>query len=154
MWAFAVRLCRAQSDAEDLFQEAWSKMHRARATYARGTSPLCWCFAVLRSTHIDSLRRKKRRIETQDGAEIDDVSAGDAHSPEAAANARQTLDRFERALSALPAIHREAWVLTHEQGLSIADAAAVLGTTGTAVKLRVHRAASALREALGVTANG
>jgi RNA polymerase sigma-70 factor (ECF subfamily) len=61
---------------------------------------------------------------------------------------RDTHARFLRALDTMPAQHRRAWSLTHEDGLSIVEAARVLRTTGTAVKLRVHRAARSLREAL------
>jgi RNA polymerase sigma-70 factor (ECF subfamily) len=48
----------------------------------------------------------------------------------------------------LPEAYREAIQLTKVSGLSMQEAAAVLGTTPTAVKLRVHRGYVALRKAL------
>jgi hypothetical protein len=48
-------------------------------------------------------------------------------------------EALERALDGLPEGYREAIQLTKSAGLSIAEAAEVLGTTETAVKLRIHR---------------
>ena len=42
-----------------------------------------------------------------------------------------------------------AFELTKKEGLSVREAAEVLGTTVTAVKLRAHRAYVALRASLG-----
>ena len=42
-----------------------------------------------------------------------------------------------------------AFELVKQEGLSMAEAAAVLGTTVSAVKLRAHRAYEALRRVLG-----
>ena len=63
------------------------------------------------------------------------------------------VQRLARALEAelerLPESHRAAFELIKNEGLSIREAAEVLGATPTAVKLRAHRAYAALRAALG-----
>jgi RNA polymerase sigma-70 factor (ECF subfamily) len=55
----------------------------------------------------------------------------------------------ERELLRLPEAQRVAFELVKKDGLSMKEAAQVLGTTVTAIKLRAHRAYVALREALG-----
>ena len=55
---------------------------------------------------------------------------------------------MERALAALSAPQRAAFELVKGDGLSLVEAAAILGTTVTGVKLRTHRAYAALRLAL------
>jgi RNA polymerase sigma-70 factor (ECF subfamily) len=55
---------------------------------------------------------------------------------------------LEQALDTLPEAYREAIQLTKISGLSIAEAAAVLGASETAVKLRVHRGYNLLRKEL------
>jgi RNA polymerase sigma-70 factor (ECF subfamily) len=52
-------------------------------------------------------------------------------------------------LAKLPETQRVAFELLKQEGLSVAEAAQVLGTTPAAVKLRAHRAYEALRRALG-----
>jgi RNA polymerase sigma-70 factor (ECF subfamily) len=49
----------------------------------------------------------------------------------------------------MPESQRAAFELIKQEGLSLVEAAAVLGTTVAAVKLRAHRAYEKLREALG-----
>jgi RNA polymerase sigma-70 factor (ECF subfamily) len=48
----------------------------------------------------------------------------------------------------MPEAHRVAYILVRQEGLSVAEAAEVVGTTPTAMKLRAHRAYEALRAAL------
>jgi len=54
----------------------------------------------------------------------------------------------------LPETQRVAFELVKEEGLSLAEAAQVLGTTVSAVKLRAHRAYEALRAVLGDVIDG
>ena len=54
----------------------------------------------------------------------------------------------ERALAALPAEKREAFVLKHVEGMSYEEMAAVTGARIPTLKMRVHRAREALLEAL------
>jgi len=57
-------------------------------------------------------------------------------------------------LAKLPQSQRQAFELIKNEGLSVAEAAQVLGTTVAAVKLRAHRAYEALRGALGDAIGG
>jgi RNA polymerase sigma-70 factor (ECF subfamily) len=79
------------------------------------------------------------------------VSAGarSVEPPDQLAVAHQLAERLATALARLPESQRTAFTLTRQNGLSIAEAAEVLGTTSMAVKLRCHRAAQALRAQLG-----
>jgi RNA polymerase sigma-70 factor (ECF subfamily) len=79
---------------------------------------------------------------------VDPVTGPEADS-EQAAIARETAALVESVLAGLPPAQREAFVLLRYEGMSIQEAAEVLGSTPTAVKLRAFRAYEALREALG-----
>ncbi|HSO39243.1 MAG TPA: sigma factor-like helix-turn-helix DNA-binding protein, partial [Labilithrix sp.] len=68
--------------------------------------------------------------------------------PEALAISRQDAERANDELERMPESHRTAYLLVRHEGLSVAQAAAVVGTTPTALKLRAHRAYEALRGAL------
>jgi RNA polymerase sigma-70 factor (ECF subfamily) len=69
------------------------------------------------------------------------------HAGEMAVRVQVVLDR-------LPSSQRAAFELIKQEGLSVAEAAEVLGTTVAAVKLRAHRAYEALRQALGELETG
>ena len=61
---------------------------------------------------------------------------------------RELRGRIDDAVLGLPDTLRAAFVLRDIEGLSTAEAASVLGITETALKVRLHRARLALREAL------
>lgn len=154
LYAFCLRLTARKSDAEDVLQDAFLRLHRARATYVAGSTALHWAYAIARSAYLDRLRKKKRRPEDLVETETFEAMAayssfGDRFaSPEAQAQAEELMVVVQRVVAALPENQRTAFVLLKEEGLSVADAAAVLGTTSMAVKLRAHRAYEAIRAAL------
>jgi RNA polymerase sigma-70 factor (ECF subfamily) len=138
---YLIRFTRNQERAEDLLQVTFAKVYRARASYIRGAPLLPWVFAIARRTFLDERRRFKSRPE--------DLSIdGTLPEPTPDAAAKDLTDALETALARLPEKYREAIVLTKITGLSVAEAAQVLGTTPTAVKLRVHRGYKELRQHL------
>jgi len=147
--AYLTRMCGSPTVADDLVQETFLRMHRARATFAAGGAVLPWAYAIARNVHIDHARSSKlrstERLPSDPGLELSDTSGGDAESAAIAAEAARVV---ERVLASLPAAQREAFVLIRYEGLRVEDAAAIVGATQTAVKLRAFRAYEALRAAL------
>jgi RNA polymerase sigma-70 factor, ECF subfamily len=153
LYRFCLRLTTRQPEADDAFQETLLRIHRARATYLKGANTMHWAFAIARSVYLDRLRYRRRRPEdlgsANDAAEQERLYADDRDSPEAAARARDLLGVLARELSRMSEKNRVAYVLLKEEGLSVREAAAVLGTTAPVVRQRAHRAYEQLRTALG-----
>jgi len=147
--SYLLRMTRSTSVADDLVQETFLRMHRARATFAPGAAVVPWAYAIARNVYTDHARASKHRdterLPTDPGPDALGRAAPDG---EAEAIAAETARVVESVLESLPAAQREAFVLLRYEGLSVQDAAAVLGTTATAVKLRAFRAYEALRAAL------
>lgn len=147
--AFLTRMTGSPTLADDLVQETFLRMHRARATFVAGGAVLPWAYAIARNVHLDHGRssrlRKTERLPSDPGLEPEDPGATDAESAAIAAEAARTV---ERVLARLPPQQREAFVLIRYEGMSVQDAAAILGATPTAVKLRAFRAYEALRAEL------
>ena len=153
---FCLRLTGRKAEAEDLLQDTFLRLHRARATYLGGASTLYWAFAIARSAHLDQLRRRRRRPEelglASDAAQDDRVSADERYSPEAEARALYLLQIVTLELDNMSERNRTAYILIREEGLSVRQAASVLGTSTDVVKKRAHRAYEQIRAA--VTAAG
>lgn len=150
LFSFCVRLAGRNGDAEDLFQDAFLKLHRSRASYVTGANVLHWAFAIVRSTHLDRLRKRARRPEKL-VASTDDVLEAILESPcspESELHAETLARIVEHELQCMSERNRSAYILLKIEGLTAAEAAAVLGTTGDAVKQRASRAYEALRAAL------
>jgi RNA polymerase sigma-70 factor (ECF subfamily) len=152
LYGYLVRQTRDDARAEDLLQQTLFRMHRARGRFIRGAKVTPWAFAIARRLMIDSLRRRKYEVL---------VGPDDPNPPvatDAAADdlvqAKELADRIQRELARLPETQRAAFELVKQEGLSMAEAAAVLGTTVAAVKLRAHRAYLALRLVLGDALSG
>jgi RNA polymerase sigma-70 factor (ECF subfamily) len=149
---FLVRLCSNGALADDLTQEAFVRIHVARGSFHPGGAALPWMLAIARNAFLDHTRRHKvqraarERVSQGRGPERAEASA-ETRGDEVLA-AREMLDIVRAALDRMPLLHREAFVLLRFEGLSVRDAAQVLGTTETAVKVRAFRAYEALRAAL------
>ena len=124
---------------EDLIQETFLRLHRARAHYRRGQEVVPWAFAIARRLLIDTWRH--RSVEQR---RAPDETAAPA-SPEEQLIADETVRALAAGIERLPPQNHEAFSLVKFDGLSLEQAAQVLGTTVTAIKLRVHRAYLALR---------
>ena len=137
--SFLSRRIDDRDDLADAYQETFLALHRARHTYqpARPIEP--WLFAIARNVAADFGRRRRRRA----GHEI--VTD---HTPEPAVEPERDVGaRLDAALRALPIRQREALQLLKFQGLTVAEAAARVGTTPGALKVRAHRAYVALKSA-------
>lgn len=150
--AFLTRLGGDPSAAEDLTQDTFLRIHRARGSFAAGAAALPWMIAIARNAFLDHGRRRAvRRSERRDreAASPAEAPAPPSTRGDEALAAREMLGIVQATLSALPALQRDAFVLIRFEGLSVAEAAQVLGATEGAVKVRAFRAYEALRAALG-----
>ena len=114
---------------------------------------------MCRSDHTAGIRFPNRRPsdapETEEGLSTFSEVTSKEGSPEEHARAKELIQVVDRVLRDLPENQRAAYVLLREEGLSVSEAASVLGATSTAVKLRAFRAYEAIRAALraaGITA--
>jgi RNA polymerase sigma-70 factor (ECF subfamily) len=125
-------------------------MHRARGTFVTGAAVLPWAFAIARRLVLDRVRRDRRTPAGVDDVDPNPMSpAGGTDRPEQVVEAREVARRLARALARLPESQRTAFELLKQDGLTLVEAAEVLGVTVTAVKLRAHRAYESIRAALG-----
>jgi RNA polymerase sigma-70 factor (ECF subfamily) len=147
LFAFALRWTRSRATAEDIVQQTLLQIHAARHRFVRGSPLVPWAYAIARRLLID-LGRRGGREELRAGDVHDLDEPAPAHSPEEALHQRRSEAAGMRDLALLPPGWREAFELVKFEGLSVADAAEVLGITQASVKIRTHRATAALRKAM------
>lgn len=149
LYGFLLRQTRDRSKAEDVVQQTMLQIHRARGRFLPGAEVLPWAFAIARRLVIDQHRRRMKEVlsPTHDDSAVSLLVALDAPADDVA-SAKEIAARIDRELQKLPENQRVAFELIKQEGLSVAEAAEVLGTTVAAVKLRAHRAYETLREAL------
>jgi RNA polymerase sigma-70 factor (ECF subfamily) len=128
---------------DDIVQEILLAIHSARHTYRPEQPFRNWMYGVARHKMIDYMRKWGR----QNANEINDDElvtflADKSNNPEEDLSAKD----IEQALAKLPEKQREVLLLTKVQGYSMAEAAAKLGMTETAVKVTAHRGYKKMKE--------
>lgn len=129
--------------AEDLLQQAFFRIHRARDRYKPGRDVTPWVFAITLRLFADH----RRRSRAQKLCDPRLVSAAGSADPESYAIAAEEAARLARGIANLPVAQRHAFELVRLGGVSVSQAAKSLGTTTTGIKLRLHRAHGTLRDA-------
>lgn len=149
---FFVRHTGDVSRAEDLVQQTLLQIHAARLNYVRASDVVPWAFAIGRRLLVDSRRRTRKEVlfETAE----DDAAALDSRVerysiPDALVMTKELAGIAEDELERMPESYRAAYMLVRQEGLTVAEAAEVVGTTPGALKVRAHRAYEALRAVLG-----
>ena len=147
--AFFRRLGASEQQARDLTQDTFLRLHQARGSFARGRGVVPWAYAIARNCYISSVRSAKAKIARSalDVTELE-VAAGPDANAEETASARQVARVVEDALAGMTEARREAFVLLRYEGLSVAEAAQILGASEGAVKLRAFHAYEIVRDAL------
>jgi RNA polymerase sigma-70 factor (ECF subfamily) len=153
---FVRRRTRDASRIDDIVQQTFERIHRARGTFIRGSDVLSWAFKIARNLCLD-LGAQGWRERPAGGQHGEDGDAGadpiaeavaEVVDAERIATARETLGRLVRAFRALPEPQQLALELVRVEGFSMAAAAENLGVTLPSLKMSVFRGAAALRDAV------
>jgi len=139
---FWVQDYRNRRHAEDLVQETWMRVHRARPTYRANEPVLPWIFAIARYTALD-YHRRSRRVEART-EQVEDW-------PNAAFHATQEepgTPNVEELLAGLPASQREVIVMLKVSDMTLEEVALATASSVGSVKQKAHRAYVKLRELL------
>ncbi len=139
----------SRGDTEDLVQECWLRIHRARHTYRPAEPVLPWICAIARHTRVDGYRRRKRRELRE--VHLDNLPETPA-SPEAAG--RGWKDDVLRLVERLPPRQREVIWMLKVSGMSLDEVARATSSTVGGVKQQAHRAYNRLRRMMAVSQPG
>jgi RNA polymerase sigma-70 factor (ECF subfamily) len=152
---FLCRMVGNKDDANDLAQETFARVFRARASFRTSEKFSTWLFTIAANLARNHFRWRSRHPNVSLEAEAGDTEqtlgstlpANDPAPNEQALTAERA-EAVRTAVSKLPEDLREAVVLCEWQELSMAEAAMILETTPKAVESRLYRARQILRERL------
>jgi RNA polymerase sigma-70 factor (ECF subfamily) len=143
---FAARMCRNDADADDVLQDALLSIATQLDSFEGRSSLPSWAFTIARTAC--SRRRRGKKNQAADGADVLGTRAADEPGPEDHASSLETSAIVARALERLPEDYREVLLLRDAEGLTAPEAAGILGVSVDALKSRLHRARAALRDEL------
>jgi RNA polymerase sigma-70 factor (ECF subfamily) len=151
------RMLRRDEDAEDALQETFLAAHRHLGDFAGQSKLSTWLHRIAVNVALMRLRSQKRKPEApidellprfeDDGHRVLEPAAK-AASPEHELDADARRRAVRRCIGALPESHRSILLLRDIEELPGEEAAALLGISPEAAKMRLHRARQALRTLL------
>lgn len=166
LYRFVRRLLGAglPAQVDEVFQDTWMRVVNARSSWApQGATFRTWLFTLAHHRVIDVLRRSGREVALDAfDAEGDEPWQPDAaawqHWPPPASAAphsedlvfwRRAGERLLDCLEQLPLAQRSAFLLHHDDGLSLDEVARALEVGFETAKTRLRYAMSKLRTCMG-----
>jgi RNA polymerase sigma-70 factor (ECF subfamily) len=137
----AYRILGNWSDAEDVAQEVFLRLHRHGSSFPNDAAFGSWLYRVTVNLCLDRTRAARPT------GEMPELRSQD-QSAEAAVIREQEKRRLMDALSTLPPRERAAVVLREIEGLSTSEVASVMGSAEATVRSQVARAIARLREVM------
>ena len=141
---FFYRSVRNTATSEDLAQQTFINLYKARATYCAKAKFSTYLFSIARNLFINECRRNSRRPQ---GVEL--VPETDPGSSDSDISQMKELEEiFEIVLERLPENQRTAILLLKQQELTYEEIAQIMDSNVSSVKTWIHRARQTLKDAL------
>lgn len=150
LYSVALRILERPEDAEDVLQEAFSKIwNEAHHFDPRRGAPLAWAITITRHKAIDRIRSLSRRLKlTEDAGTNAQLTESGPAQPGLQTEQREAAAAVKDSMAGLPSDVREAIELAYFSGLSHSQIAHKLSLPITTVKSRIRRAMQQLRQTL------
>jgi RNA polymerase sigma-70 factor (ECF subfamily) len=153
LYRYLLRQCGAAAQAEELFQDVWMKLIRARERYEARAKFTTWLYHLAHNRLIDHYRRAKAGVpisydDDPDEPLIEQVADSELREPDNELDRRRLGQRLLVQIAILPETQREAFLLREESGLSLEEIAKVTGVNAETAKSRLRYALAKLRQGL------
>ena len=148
---FIYRMVQNQPVAEELAQEVFLRVYRARNGYAPSAKFTTWLFRIATHLALNAIRdnRGDRVTDSLDEEQTPAAAVADRRaSVEQVLVEEARLMEIRRAVQALPAKQRAAVLMHKYEEMEYAQIAQVLGCSESAVKSLLFRAYETLRQKL------
>ena len=154
---FAYRFVNSRPRAEELAQDAFLQIYRARARYEPKARFTTYLYRVVTNLCLNELRRFEYQGKTEplEGRPLENDEEGSRELPDRSLPEVEDLlagletgARINKVLDRLPPNQKSALLLSRVEGLSYQEVAECLEITESAVKSLIFRATQTLREEL------
>jgi RNA polymerase sigma-70 factor (ECF subfamily) len=154
VYRVALRIVGDPTEAEDVMQETFSNAFTNIDSFEWRSGMRTWLYRIASNTALMRLRSRKPVAFSIDDRD-DPAETGVPKQlfdwcclPEQDFDTAEAHSQIEEAVAGLPENLRAVFVMREVEGLSTQETAEILGLSTENVKVRLHRARLALREAL------
>src|SRR4029079_3993937 len=114
-YRYLLRHCGNAAVADELFQDVWMNVIRARASYVPAARFATWLYTIAHHRMVDHWRATGQFVVVSADADesasdaMHDVPASRVDEPELRAGNRELGERLRAAIAALPPVQRDAF---------------------------------------------
>lgn len=148
-YRYFLRQSRDQQEAEDLLQELWSRVIKAKDNYQQTALFTTWFYSIAHNLLIDHHKRLTLVVDNTGSEQDEPIDQQIASAPESNLLQQKQAQLLSRCLNKLPAVQLEAFLIKQESGLKIADIALIVDASTEATKSRLRYAISSLKQCIG-----
>ena len=155
VYGMALSFMRNEADAEDVAQEAFLQAFRKLDAFRGEARFGTWLVSITLNEARGRLRRSKiLKLESLDETDEEDGHISPAllrdwkEIPSESLERKEIRHLLESAVSELPLIYRETFLLRDVEEMSVAETAEMLAISVALVKVRLHRARIMLQRSL------
>lgn len=149
LFRYLLRQCGNRSVVEELFQEVWMNLIRARRTYTVQARFTTYLYRLAHNRLIDHYRSQAGGVPASfddgNGPLLDGIAGSRGDNPALSADVRQQVQRLLQLIEALPEAQREAFLLQQESDMSVEEIAQATGVSRETAKSRLRYANARLR---------
>jgi len=151
LFRFILRQGATKARADEVFQEIWLKIIKARESYQSSARFQTWLYTIARNHMIDEFRKegKAELTEFTESHNLELTEEIKYLSSEDSVDKERQQQHLLSSVKALPFEQRQAFLLRYEAGMNSADIAEITGTNQETAKSRVRYAIKQLRIKLG-----
>lgn len=167
LYRYFVRQCSSVALAEELFQEVWNKLIKARSNYQDSAKFTTWLYRIAHNELVDYYRRSatyNKVIAANDDHNIDDKSGSSLeYTPsECVSSEHASIQRehdealylsqqahyLKACLAQLPRQQKEAFLLKHEASFTLDEIAELVGESAHNIKSRIRYGLAKLKQCI------
>jgi len=131
---------------EELFQEVWGNLVRAREQYQPSARFSTYLFQIARNRIIDHIRRVSARPVSDQEMNCEEIANTGNDDPGQHAHTADCIEQLQTHVSQLPSEQHETFILKHEGDHNLGHIADITGVTLETAKSRLRYAMKKLRE--------
>ena len=152
LFRYLLRQSGNRGIAEELFQEVWMNLIRARTAYTVQAKFSTYLYRLAHNRLVDYYRSQASgapvSYDAGDGPELNGVAGSRGDDPAISADVRQQAQRLLKLIHELPAAQRAAFLLQQESDMSIEEIAQATSVSRETAKSRLRYAIAKLREGM------
>lgn len=153
LYRYFLRQCGSAPLAEELYQDVWMKLIRARERYEVKAKFTTYLYHMAHNRLIDYYRRKRPELansftDEEGGSLWEQLPEDTAQEPDQVTERRFQMDELKLAIEALPEAQKEAFLMREEAGMSLDEIAEATGVNRETAKSRLRYAVAKLRKSL------